>query len=85
MTTSIQNYETQRIGLIPLGIDGSDEYLLVTDRDGDIDIEAVRQEYLEQHYRDTDTPGGYFCRAVTVAKLPADNRCIVIVHHRFDV
>jgi hypothetical protein len=82
---SIERYRTQEIGRIDQGIDGVDQYLLVADLSDDIDTEVVEQEFLEHHYRDTNVAGGYFCHSVTVSELPSDNKCIVIIHHRYDV
>jgi hypothetical protein len=79
-------YETQRIGVIDDGIDGSDEYLLVTSDDDSATAQDVETEFLNRYYRDTNRAGGYFCAAVTVQKKSySDNEFIVIIHHRYDV
>lgn len=78
--------KTQTIGVIERGIDGRDEFLLVTDSDDDLDLQEVQRILIEQFYVDTGTPGGYFCHNVRV--IPDDvhlDRCIAIVQHRYDV
>jgi hypothetical protein len=75
-----------RIGDISKGIDGRDEYVLLTCLDDAIDFESVYLWLLQRVYRETNTPGGYFCHDVTIVPMPyADNKCIGIIHHRFDV
>lgn len=76
----------QTIGAIDKGIDGQDQYLLITDNAAAIDIGALEQSLLDQYYHDTNHPGGYFCRDVRVIPDPIhDDRCIAIVYHRYDV
>ena len=79
-------YKVQRIGKIDCGIDGSDQYLLVTSEDDSVTAEEVEHEFLTMYFRDTNHAGGYFCHAVTVQKKerPACE-FIVIIHHRYDV
>ena len=81
---SIERYRITPIGKVDQG-NGSDEYVLVCDLSDDIDLDDVEREFTEHCYRDTDTPGAYFCHRVTVVGLDSDNECIVIVHHRYDV
>lgn len=73
------------IGEINKGVDGKDQYLLLTRLDDDLSPDFAENWLLPQVYRDTNTPGGYFCHRVTISKLPSDNEVIAIVHHRYDV
>ena len=83
---TFENLQIKRIGAIDLGVDGSDEYLLVWDNEQDHQVEALEQHLLKRYYRHTDTPGGYFCYAVDVGPCPRyEGRYIAIVHHRYDV
>lgn len=79
------SYRVTRIGSIDKDPAGNDEYLLVCDPDGDIDVTEVEEAFNYHVCQDTDAPGGYFCLGVTTVHLPSDNECIVIVHHRFNV
>jgi len=81
----IQDYKITRIGRVEQGIDGNDEYLLVTDLEDTKTTDEVESDFFQAYYRDTDTAGAYFCHYVTVVELPADNEWIVVIHHRYDV
>ena len=73
------------IGDIPMGSDGRDYYLMLTRLDDDLSEDDAHNWLLERYYRDTNTPGGYFCHRVTIVPMPhSDNECIGIVHQRFD-
>lgn len=83
---SLDSLQIQRIGAIDLGVDGSDEYLLVWDNEQDHRAEDVEQHLLSRYFRDTNMPGGYFCYAVNVGPHPYyEGKHIAIVHHRYDV
>ena len=71
------------IGRIDMGVDGSDEYILLTRKDDDLDPDFAHDWLLAQAYRESHLPGGYYCTSVTV--LPTGNKCVAIVHHRYDV
>jgi hypothetical protein len=74
------------IGKVDQGIDGSDEYVLLTRTDDDLDQQTARDWLLPLVYRESLRPGGYFCTSVTIVPKPYnDNQCIAIIHHRFDV
>lgn len=75
-------YTLSRIGVDALGIDGSDEYLLVK-ADDEVTIEQVQELVAELFYRDTTHAGGYYCHTTDVAELYG--RFIALVQHRFDV
>jgi hypothetical protein len=73
-----------KIGSIDNGIDGSDEYLLLTDTEDDL-TENDAWEYLYPLvYRDTDTAGAYFCHHVK-AMQKTDNTVVCIVYHQYNV
>lgn len=78
-------FEQEAIGSIVKGVDGTDEYLHVRCLTADSDEATVERAVMQRYYRDTDTPGGYFCRNATVMrKRYSDNEYVVIVHHRYD-
>tara|TARA_R110000868_G_scaffold395861_1_gene667838 strand:+ start:651 stop:890 length:240 start_codon:yes stop_codon:yes gene_type:complete len=73
-----------KIGNIDNGIDGSDEYLLLTDTEDNL-TENQAWEYLHPLvYRDTDTAGAYFCHYVK-ALQKTDNSVVCIVYHQYNV
>lgn len=77
--------EVVDIGTVPHP-DGRDQYVLVRNRDGDLTPDQARAWLLPRVYRDTDTPGGYYCRTVlaTQAEL-SDDTVICTIHHRYDI
>ncbi len=78
--------QSTHIGTIPLGIDGSDEYILLTRSDDDLDHDTAREWLLPLVYRESMRPGGYFCTSVSIVPYHlAANKCLAIIHHRFDV
>lgn len=79
-------YELTRIGTIELGIDGSDEYLLVRDLEGTVDADDVYDALIARFYRESSHAGGYFCRSLRVMPDPYyTTQCVVVVQHRYDV
>lgn len=83
------NFAMNRIGADDQGIDGSDEYILLTCHDEDIDDEqlrAIETAAIQHYYRDTHRPGGYFCHSVTIIRMPyLSNKLMMIIHHQYDV
>ena len=79
--------QTTDIGTIQRGIDGSDQYMLVTRRDDDITPEQAIEWLLPQVYQQTrQEAGGYFCTTVrAVMAQYSTNVCICTVEHRYDV
>lgn len=75
------------IGRIPLGVDGFDEYVLVTDTEDVLTPDAAHQWLLPQVYRQTTQPaGGYFCTSVLAMQHAyRDNACLCVIQHRYDV
>ena len=75
----------EKIGVINMGIDGKDEYVLMR-----ISGKATLQEfkdYLNDRYRcDSSYPGAWFCSGVSVMPKPYFNdEFVVIIHDRMDV
>lgn len=82
----LPEFQIQTIGSIYKGIDGSDQYLLVDRTDDDIKEVDVREHLFPRFYRDTNTPGGYFCHNFRYFPDPVHPyRAIVIIEHRYDV
>ncbi len=76
----------QKIGIISLGMDGSDEYLLVRVVDGEATESQLYGEIMPRYYRDCSHHGGYFCSSITIVKQQySGDDFIVTVHHRYDV
>lgn len=78
--------QTQDIGTIDNGIDGYDQYVLITDRCEALNLDEVHNWLLELSCYSTDRPGGSFCNLVTIVPKPDyPHECIGIIHHRYDV
>jgi hypothetical protein len=74
-----------KIGNIEQGIDGTDQYLLLTRKDDSLTPKEARDWLLPQVYRETyQEAGGYFCKRVTVMQK-TDSQVVAIVHHEYDV
>jgi hypothetical protein len=74
-----------KIGCNGQGIDGMDEFVLLTRKDDDLTCEEAYDWLFPQVYRDTyQEAGGYYCRDVEVLQR-SDNQVVAIVHHRYDV
>lgn len=77
--------EVTDIGTLPHP-EGRDQYVLVRNRDGDLTPDQARAWLLPRVYRDTDTPGGYYCRTVRATQAEySDNTVICTIHHRYDI
>jgi hypothetical protein len=76
----------ETIGAISHGVDGSDQYVLLTRWGDDLTPEDAEDWLLPQVYRDThQAAGGYFCHRVTTTQGESANKVIAIIHHRYDV
>lgn len=79
-------YRLTPIGDIDQGIDGRDQYVRIRRLDDDLDLDHTYNWLLEQFYRESFVPGGYFCTSVTIVPVPhSTSECIGIIHHRYDV
>lgn len=77
---------TETIGTISHGVDGSDQYVLLTRWVDDLTPEDAEDWLLPQVYREThQEAGGYFCRRVTTTQGESANKVIAIIHHCYDV
>jgi hypothetical protein len=73
------------IGRIDHGIDGSDQYLLLSRSDANLTAIQAHKWLMPQVYRETyQEAGGYFCKRVTVMRK-TDSQVVAIVHHEYDV
>ena len=76
----------ETIGTISHGVDGSDQYVLLTRWGDDLTPEDAEDWLLPQVYKDThQEAGGYFCHRVTTMQGESSGKVIAIVHHRYDV
>ena len=76
----------ETIGTISHGVDGSDQYVLLTRWGDDLTPEDAEDWLLPQVYREThQAAGGYFCHRVTTMQGESSGKVIAIVHHRYDV
>ena len=78
-------FEAQKIGFVDNGIDGCEEYVLITNDQDSIDVDAAWKWLLDQSCYSTDRPGGQFCNAVEIIEKPRRKELIGIIYHRFDV
>lgn len=77
--------EVTDIGTVPHS-DGRDQYVLVRNRADDLTPDQARDWLLPRVYRDTNTPGGYFCNRVSATQAAhSDNTVICTIHHRYDI
>ena len=77
---------SESIGSISHGVDGSDQYVLLTRWVDDFTPQDAEDWLLPQVYRDThQAAGGYFCHRVTTMQGESSNKVIAIVHHQYDV
>lgn len=76
----------ETIGTYHRGVEGNDQYLLVSDSQDEL-YEYQVDDYIRHHfYADTtQEAGGYFCHTWTIMRKPWSSEYIVIVHHRYDV
>ena len=76
----------ETIGTISHGVDGSDQYVLLTRWGDDLTPEDAEDWLLPQVYKDThQAAGGYFCHRITTMQGESSGKVIAIVHHRYDV
>lgn len=74
------------IGSIDNGVDGRDEYVLVTRFDDDISVSQAVTWLLEQCFNPGSGPGGYYCHTVfAVPAYDSTTQCICTIQHRYDV
>lgn len=81
-------YKIETIGDISTDY-GKDVYLLVTDNDegfpDETSIQICWTFFRNRHYKDTDTPGAWFCHRVSVIETPRGNSVLVIVHNERNI
>ena len=79
-------FSIQKIGIIHLGVDGSDEYVLLTSNEG-ATAKDVKGWMMDRVYYETNQEaGGYYCNHVTVMPHPVfDDQFVCTIHHRYDV
>lgn len=76
----------QLIGNLELGIDGRDEYVLVTNPEGKLSIEQAEDFVLSRVYRNSTGAGSYYCTSAYGSPVKYSvNQVIVSVHHRYDI
>jgi hypothetical protein len=65
---------------------GSDQYFLLTRKDGDVLTPAFAERWmLPRVYREGTTVGGSFCHTVNAIQKPfSETECICVVEHRLD-
>ena len=75
----------EKIGVINMGIDGKDEYVLLR-VEGYVTLQELKN-FLNERYRcDSSYPGAWFCNGVTVMPKPYfEDEFVVIIHDRMDV
>ena len=75
------------IGRVDRGDGDTDQYVLIENKEGDLDPRVSREWLCQRTYRDTHVPGGYFCHTADVAPAPGrdENFLIGVIHHRYDI
>lgn len=89
--TTIGQIRIERIGFLDTSA-GRDEYLLVKTDSDQARADSLESVLTQHYYRNTNSPGGYFCHSVAVSahpmqsQLPVDRvDCyIAVVFHRWD-
>ena len=75
-----------QIGVLDFGIDGRDQYILLTRKDDDLTPDKARAWLLPQYYHQSNGPGRYYCHTVSATQVEySTNRVICAVQHRYDV
>lgn len=75
-----------KIGKIDNGIDGSDEYVLLTRLDDELTPDQAVDWLHPKVYRECSHPGGYFCRTVLAVQAAySHNEVICTIQHRYDI
>lgn len=76
----------ENIGSLSKGIDGSDQYLMMTRMDDDLTPDDAYEIMMRLAWRDCHVPGGYFCKTGEVMQaFDGKNKVICVLHHRYDV
>lgn len=66
--------------------EGRDQYVIVSNRAGSLTADQAREWMLGRVYRDTDTPGGYYCKCVAAVQVEdSDSSVICTIQHRYDI
>lgn len=74
-----------KIGTIDYGIDGSDQYVLLTRSDNQLTAEQAKEWLLSKVYYECGVAGGYFCNVVlAVQAASGPNQVICTIQHRYD-
>lgn len=75
-----------RIGVVDEGIDGRDEYILLTRKDYDLTPRQAVSYLLPKVYRRSSHPGAYFCTSVRAMQSQFQlNAVVCIIEHRYDI
>ena len=77
------NYET--IGTCHLGCEGSDQFVRFWSDQDDITPDEIHQAVLPTVYRQTQSPGHYYCTSMRAFQTDHLNEVIVVIKHRYDV
>ena len=75
----------ERIGVIHNGIDGSDEYLLLTCLEEDLTPDQATEWLYPQVWKDSSGAGSYYCTTVLAVQGHRPDQVIATVQHRYDV
>jgi hypothetical protein len=76
--------EADEIGSIAVDCGGSDQYILYTCNGDDITPDDIYNAVLPFVYRDTNTPGQYYCHRLRVMQTSRSNEVICVIEHRYD-
>jgi hypothetical protein len=77
---------SETIGSISHGVDGADQYVLLTRWVDDFTPRDAELWLLPQMYKETHKEaGGYFCNRISTFQGESANKVIAIIHHQYDV
>jgi hypothetical protein len=82
------NFTVTLIGRVDDGIEGSDEYVLLTSKDGEpITTEQIDQLFWEKwRYETQQEAGGYFCKTYyTFPHQYGADRVVLCIKHQYDI
>ena len=73
------------IGRVDAALNGVDQFVLLRDPADDLTTVRAHDWLLPQVYRDTSTPGGYYCYTVRCFATDRSNEVIAVIEHRYDI
>jgi hypothetical protein len=76
---------SETIGTCHIGCEGSDQYVRFWSDEDDINPDEIHNAVLPLVYRQTHSPGTYFCTSMRAFQTENSNEVICVIQHRYDV